>query len=452
MNSLSYEEKKQQLIKDFKKCIEDHRYKVSLYKKSSNLFRARFREKNERRIDVRSFNRVLSVDKEKLVAEVEGMTQYEDLVNETLKYSCLPTVVPELKSITIGGALAGCGIESSSFRYGLVHETIQESEILLGDGRIVTCNPSENQDLFYGFPNTFGTLGYALKVKVQLIAAKKYVKLTHRRFNEPQAFFDQLESLCKAHRDGDVSFIDGVIFAPDELYVTCGEFVEEAPWLSDYRYRNIYYQSIRHRSIDYLTTLDYIWRWDPDWFWCSKVFYLQNPMLRLLFGKLMLNSKTYNKIMHFFGRHPRLSAIYYGLRGRRESIIQDTLIPVENALDFFRFFDGEIGIRPIWICPMQSFSDKAHYDFCPIDPKKLYLDFGFWDSVPTEHEEGYFNKKIEAKVRELKGFKSLYSSSYYAEKEFWELFDHSKYVDLKQKYDPSSHFKDLFHKCTKADH
>ena len=102
---------------------------------------------------------VLAIDPQRMTADVEGMITYEALVDETLKYGLLPAVVPQLKTITVGGAVSGLGIESSSFKFGLVHETIEEMEILLGDGRLVTCSCRENPDLFFGFPNSYGTLG-----------------------------------------------------------------------------------------------------------------------------------------------------------------------------------------------------------------------------------------------------------------------------------------------------
>jgi len=42
--------------------------------------------------------------------------------------------------------------------------------VLLADGAIVTCTPAnEHRDLFFGFPNSYGTLGYALKVTVRTV-------------------------------------------------------------------------------------------------------------------------------------------------------------------------------------------------------------------------------------------------------------------------------------------
>src|SRR6478752_1636074 len=132
--------------------------RIGLRKSTSNLFRHRS-QAGKYFIDVRGFSRVLEIDPQRMTANVEGMITYEALVDETLKFGLLPAVVPQLKTITVGGAVSGLGIESSSFKFGLVHETIEEMEILLGDGRLVTCSCRENPDLFFGFPNSYGTLG-----------------------------------------------------------------------------------------------------------------------------------------------------------------------------------------------------------------------------------------------------------------------------------------------------
>ena len=86
-----------------------------------------------------AFSGVLSVDPEARTADVLGMTTYEDLVDATLPFGLMPMVVPELKTITLGGAVSGMGIESSSFRNGCPHESVLELEVMTGDGRIVTA-------------------------------------------------------------------------------------------------------------------------------------------------------------------------------------------------------------------------------------------------------------------------------------------------------------------------
>ena len=186
-----YETKKKALVDELRAARSGAEGSVGLGKSVSNLFRHRPSGKT-RKLDVRHFNHVISIDREKLIAEVEGMTTYEDFVAETLKFGLVPTVVPEFKTITVGGAATGIGIESSSLKYGFVHETIEEIEILLSSGQTLICSRTQNADLFLGFPNSYGTLGYALKVKVRLVPAKKFVKVTHLRFSDVTEYFAAL--------------------------------------------------------------------------------------------------------------------------------------------------------------------------------------------------------------------------------------------------------------------
>src|SRR5262245_9351745 len=188
---------------------------VRLAKDTSNLFRDRTPQ-SARKIDVRAFNQVLDIDSAAGLVDVEGMTSYGALAAATMARGLLPGAVPQLKAITIGGAVSGLGIEASSFKYGLVHDTVEELEVLLPDGDVVVCTPTnEHSDLFFGFPNSYGTLGYALRVKARAFPAKTYVALTHVRHRDPQAFFRDLADWCARP----VDFVDGVVFAPDEMYL-----------------------------------------------------------------------------------------------------------------------------------------------------------------------------------------------------------------------------------------
>ena len=130
--------------------LRTSRGEVRLKKDLSHLFRSRFRPPSAR-LDVRAFNEILEVDEAAGTVDVEGMTSYEKLAEATFAYGLVPPgVVPQLKSITIGGACAGLGIEASSFRYGLTHETVEEIEVVLADGDIVVCTPTNAySDLFF---------------------------------------------------------------------------------------------------------------------------------------------------------------------------------------------------------------------------------------------------------------------------------------------------------------
>ncbi|MCK5026239.1 MAG: FAD-binding protein, partial [Nanoarchaeota archaeon] len=78
---------------------------------------------------------------------------------------------------------------------------------------------------------------------------------------------------------------------------------------------------------------------------------------------------------------------------------------------------------------------------------KLYINFGFWDMVKTMQKKGHYNQRVENKVSELKGKKSLYSTSFYTKKEFWDLYNKKSYDNLKRKYDSRHGLSDLYDKC-----
>jgi len=393
---------------------------------------------------VRGFNEVLAVDAAAGWVDTEGMITYEDLTRECLAHGVMPAVVPQLKTITLGGAVAGVGIESSSHRYGLVHDTMLELDVLLGDGRIVTCTAdNEHSDLFFGFPNSYGTLGYALRVKAKVVPVKRYVRLEHIGFQSADKFFHALGERLRA---GEADFVDGTVFSPGRMYITLGRFADTAPYTSDYTYERIYYRSIAEKREDFLSIHDYIWRWDTDWFWCSKNVFAQNPLVRRIYGRERLGSRTYTKIMRWNSRAGISKKVERLLGIHSESVIQDVDIPLSRAAEFLDFYAREIALWPQWICPIGP--QRHRFSLYPVRPE-WYINFGFWDVKRTReaHAAGHFNRLIERKVAELGGIKSLYSDSFFTPHEFQQSYGGPAYAALKAKYDPQGAFPQLYEKC-----
>jgi FAD/FMN-containing dehydrogenase len=419
-----------------------------LAKRTSNLFRDRV-PKPRPRIDLSGFDAVVRVDPAAGLVEAEGMTTFEALADATLAHGTMPAVVPQLKSITLGGAVAGVGIEATSFRQGLVHDNVIALDVLTGDGRIVRCTAdNEHADLLHGFANSYGTLGYALCVTARTLPVRPYVEATRVRHTDAARAFDDLAVRCE---DASVDFLDGVVFGPAEIVLTEGRFVESAPRVSDYTYENVYYRSIRERDRDWLTAHDYLWRWDTDWFWCSKNVGAQWPPLRRLLGRKRLNSITYQRVMRWNSRIGLTRALAR-MRGRHvESVIQDVDVPVEHAAAFLDFLHREVGILPIWLCPIRTPPGAPRATLYPIAPGRTYVNFGFWDVVESREARppGHVNRAIEREVARVGGIKSLYSDSYYAEDAFWRIFDRDAYLGLKRRYDPGNRLPGLYDKCVR---
>jgi FAD/FMN-containing dehydrogenase len=426
---------------------------VRLAKRTSNLFR--FTGGSGAGLDVSEFGRVLAVDPAARTAVVGGMTTYEDLVRDTLRHGLMPLVVPQLKTITLGGAVTGLGIESTSLRNGMPHESVTEMEILTGDGRVVTAAPgNEHEALYRGIPNSYGTLGYALSLTIELEPAAPFVHLRHFRFDDPE---DCMDAVAQIARDGSLrghkaDFVDGTMFSLSEMYLTVGAFSDVAPWRSDYTRDRIYYQSIRGPKEDFLTISDYLWRWDTDWFWCSRAFGVQNPVVRRVWPRRYRRSDVYRRVVAFYQRRG-LGTVRSSVRGQpqREAVIQDVEIPVERGAEFLRFFASRVGMSPVWMCPLRLRGDRT-WPLYPLGPGQVYVNFGFWGTVPLPPgaADGYHNRLVEDEVADLGGGKGLYSTSFYSEDEFWDHYNGKEYAKLKQEYDGAGRLASLYEKCVRA--
>src|ERR1700750_1658019 len=382
---------------------------VRLAKRTSNLFRFRAATAGATaELDVSAFGHVLSVDPVTRTARVGVMTTYEDLCDATLPHQLMPLVVPQLKTITLGGAVTGLGIESTSLRNGMPHESVTALEILTGDGRVVVAtDDNEHAHLSRGSPNSYGTLGYSLSLTIELEPVRPYVHLRHFPFDSAEACMEAVSQIAAegSYRGHKADFVDGTAFAPDELYLTVGAYSDVAPWRSDYTGQQIYYQSVRRDKEDFLTIRDYLWRWDTDWFWCSRPFGVQKPLVRRLWPRRYRRSDVYRKLVALDRRYDLTSALTRKRRlPSREAVIQDVEIPVEHGAEFLRFFAAHVGMNPVWMCPLRLRGERT-WPLYPLKPGEVYVNFGFWGTVPLPEggADGHYNRLVEDGAARLGG-------------------------------------------------
>jgi FAD/FMN-containing dehydrogenase len=436
---------------------------VRLAKRTSNLFRAR-PSNDAPGLDVSGLEGVIEVDPAARTADVQGMCTYEDLVEATAAHGLIPLVVPQLRTITLGGAVTGLGIESTSFRNGLPHESVLELDVLTGAGEVVTVKPGDR--LFDAFPNSYGSLGYATRLRIELEQVPPYVELRHVRFDDLDELAATVERVVatREHDGVRVDAMDGVAFTPGESYLTLATWSDRPGMTSDYTGMSIYYRSIQERTHDRLTIEDYLWRWDTDWFWCSGAFGLHNPRYRRLWPRRYRRSDVYHRLIGL-DRRVGFSAWRDRRAGvGRERVIQDVEVPVGRTKEFVTWFDAEVGMRPVWLCPLRlrepdgpddrpdGARGAAHrWPSYPLEPGTTYVNAGFWGTVVVERgtPEGTVNRRVEEKVSELGGHKSLYSEAYYDRETFDALYGTANLREVKRETDPDDRLTGLYEKAVR---
>lgn len=445
--------------------------RVRLAKKTSNLFRGR--ESTTPGLDVSGLGGVIAIDPVAKTADVQGMCTYEDLVDATLPFGLAPLVVPQLKTITLGGAVTGMGVESTSFRNGLPHESVLEMDVLDGNGQIVTCSREENVDLFRTFPNSYGSLGYAVRLTIELEEVPSLIEIRSVRFHDLDSFQDALaEASASGEFDGTrLHGLDGVAFSPQEAYLVLAVAAgDAASHTSDYTGQAIYYRSLQHphgTSHDLLSIRDYIWRWDTDWFWCSRAFGAQNPTVRKIWPRQWRRSSFYWKIVRLDRKYQLEYNFLKKPKGlpASERVVQDVEVTADKTAQWLDWFFSASDIQPVWLCPIRlrdgvedlvgtgevAASSDSPWPLYPLKHGTTWVNVGFWSGVPADHvspeqEPGAFNKVIEAKVSELGGHKSLYSEAFYTPEQFAELYGGDLPEKMKQQADPASRFPTLYDK------
>ena len=407
----------------------------------SNLFRYQPRGAAARRLSLGEFNHVLGIDKATHTVEVEGLTTYETVVRYCLEHGFLPLVAPELKHITVGGATVGIGIESTSYRYGFVHDGLREADVLLPEGTIVTARAdNERQDLFDALPNSYGTLGYILRATIALHRAGPYVHLHVEKFRKAAAY---LEAMRVATESPDLQFVEGLFFEDNRFFLMTGRFVDKVPAPDDIVRRNVFYRLVEKRRDIYLTTFDYIFRYDPDWFWNvpETGFY---DLFRRHAPEQWRNSAFYTR--YVATKRKALDAL--GIRDdRTEPLIQDWEVPWRHGEDLIRFAIDNVDLagRPWAAVPIKVPRQPTLY---PIRPNELYFNLGCYCQVqrPEGMEPYHYTKILDRKCFDLRGIKMLYSSSFLSEAEFDALYNGAAYRKLKAKYDAGGNAQTLYKK------
>ncbi len=385
-------------------------------------------------LDISDLDEILEINLEEGYCVAESGATFEKIVDAASKYNLMPLVVPELKTITIGGAVSGCSLESMSYRFGGFHDTCLEYEVITAQGDILTCTPdNENQLLFQMLHGTFGTLGIITRIKFRLIPSKKFVKVNYESFDTISAYLDAIWS---HYKQGDFDFMDGIIHSSSHFILSLGNLVDEAPYSNNYDWMKIYYQSTASRKEDYLLTKDYFYRYHKG---VTNV-YPKSFVGRLLFGKV-INSTSTLKLAH---------SLKNVIPKRMIPITVDTFIPYSRMEEFMEWHVENVDHFPLWCVPYKVVRKYEWIDekYAEEIDDELFIDIAIYGMKRSDPDHYY--KMIEKKLTELNAIKTLISTNFYTEEEFWKIWNKENYYKIKQQTDPGNVFRDLYEKTCRS--
>ncbi|KAI6083016.1 FAD-binding protein, partial [Hypoxylon rubiginosum] len=365
----------------------------------------------------------------------------DQLVASTIKYGLIPPVVMEFPGITVGGAFAGTAGESSSFKYGLFDRNVTSIEMILGDGEIVQASKDNNADLFYGAAGTLGTLGLVTMLELDLIEAKRFVKITY--LSRP-SIKSTLDLIQKEASNLSLDFVDGILFSKDHGVVITGEMTNEKPGSTQTFSHSTdpwFYLHVQEKTQDFPSPVtefvplpEYLFRYDRGGFWVGR--------FAFDYFNFPFNKHTRRILDDFL--HTRM--LYQALHASNQAsryVIQDIAVPYSTAEDFVRWNASTLGIWPLWLCPIQqsltpSFNPHLESGRHQADGKAIdqIINIGLWGPGPQDPSNfGSYHVALERSLQhQFHGLKWLYGLTYYREDEFWEVYSKPPYDALRNKY------------------
>jgi FAD/FMN-containing dehydrogenase len=392
-------------------------------------------------IDISSLDQVLDIDVQARTCVAEPGVTFAQLVRATLQHGLIPTVVPELEGITVGGAVAGCSVESMSYVHGGFHDSCLEYELVSGAGELLTVGPSRDPSLFHMVHGSYGTLGILTRLTFKLVPARPFVQLEYRTLPTAAAFEAELRARVEAR---DYEFIDGIIHGPDAFVLCLGRFVDAAPYVSNYRWLDIYYKSTRTRTEDYLKTEDYCFRYDTECHWLTRtVPPLEWKPVRFAVGKIFLGST--NLI-----RWSKRLAPILGLK-KRPDVVVDVFIPARRFAEFLSWYQADFQYYPLWIVPYRI--PEPYPWIAPEHAARardqLFIDCAVYGKVNADPNVDW-SQVLEEKTYELDGIKTLISSNHHTRERFWQIYNQPGYQAAKARLDPRGVFPSLYEKFHRA--
>lgn len=409
---------------------------LSLHKRSVShqVPKAHDLRHRDEKVDVGALDRILDIDPVARVCVAEPGVTFVDLVAATMAHGLVPLVVPELETITVGGAVSGCSIESSSFRVGGFHDTCLAYEVVTARGDVLTCAPDgERPLLFHMMHGSFGTLGILSKLTFRLGPAKPFVRVRYEKHARLDGY---LGAIARRFGEPGADFLDGILHAPSELVLSIGDFVDEAPYTNRYDWTKVYYRSTRLRSEDYLRTRDYFFRYDRG---VTNV-HPRSAVGRLLFGKFIGSAQ----LLRLAER------MRWALPEKRPTVILDVFVPLSRAAEFMDWYRREIDFFPLWCVPYRRVRpyEWLSEELLRKTTDDRWVNLAIYGLKPPPGRN--VHALIEQRLLAIGGLKTLISHNYYSEDDFWRTYNRANYDAVKALVDPDNVFRGLYEKTCRA--
>eukprot|EP00949_MAST-11_sp_MAST-11-sp1_P004950 g4950.t1 len=423
--------------------------------------------------DLRS---VISLDAERGVVTLEPLVDVGTATRWLLPRGYMLATTLEIEEATIGGLACAVGMTTASHKYGLLQETVEEYEIVLGDGRLVKARrDNEYADLWHTFPWSHGSLGLLVGLTLRVIPVTSYVRVDYNPIRGGIAAYSAAIREASLRDPGSVAdFVEATVFSRQDCVIMEASFVPDTKveaarinhvgrWYKPWFYTHVRDMVGDSACYEFIPTYEYIFRHNRGIFWTLRDQLPErignNVIFRYLLGWLNPPKVTFLKL-------PATPEIRKEMMVER--VYQDIVLPLHTLEDAITLAGSLFEIWPILVYPSRiydhgsasrqgQFRCPRKQDLVPGTNYAMYYDLGVY-GIPSQIMQGgearanfkpvTAMRKMEAFTRRNRGAPFLYANTFMDRGEFGEMFDLTLYEKVRVKYGADEHFHHVFDKTS----
>eukprot|EP00049_Salpingoeca_infusionum_P017619 m.353707 g.353707 ORF g.353707 m.353707 type:complete len:526 (+) comp16826_c0_seq1:209-1786(+) len=401
-------------------------------------------------IPVQHLNHVVSMDLERRTVFVEPNVTMGQITATLNPLGWTLPVLPELDDLTVGGLVCGVGIETSSHRYGLFQHCCKSFEVVLPSGEVVMCSKDDHPDLFRAFPWSHGTLGFLVGVELDIVEAKRYVKLEYHPYTNKEEGVKA--SLAEYSGDDTADFVETLVYDENSMVLMLGRMVDEVPSGATYNpigrwYKPWFYTHVRKflqtgPATEYIPLRHYYHRHTISLFWEMQdiIPFGNDAWFRYLFGWLMPPNHSVLKRT----QTEELRKLY-----EAHHVVQDMLVPASTLSKTLSVQHEKFGVYPLWVCPMRIFKEDSGFIKPAKSGEEMFIDLGIYGVPKVDFLAPRNIGEVEDYVRSVEGFQMLYADMYQSKDDFRKMFDHTLYDKMRKQYACEEAFPEVYDKTAK---
>lgn len=161
-------------------------------------------------IDMRSMNKIISIDKKSMTATVEAGVTWRQLLEELDKQDLSVKIMQTYSNFTVGGSLSA-NVHGRYMGQGPIILSVRSIKVVLANGDVVEASRARNSDIFFAAIGGYGGIGIIAEAVLELTTNSRIARSTAQMAaSDYAAYFTKV-----LQGDTKAIFHNADLYAPD---------------------------------------------------------------------------------------------------------------------------------------------------------------------------------------------------------------------------------------------